>query len=174
MKCHWLLLVSLAGFALSAEAAPPDAAINRAVARLSVRLSGGIANPDPATVEYIVSTKQVAAFFILHDPGGGNGTSEIIAFFSPSRDDGHRRPASYRLLAYTQIGSDGSREFQADSGIVHNGRIELEGAAHLPKDPLCCPSQAIRSSFTVKNGHVVERALAPDYSFKRTAAGGLH
>ncbi len=170
MKYLCLLLISFSAFASSAEAAPPNAALNRAVAELSTRLSDGVADPDPATTQYFINKKQTAAFFILHDPSGGNATSEIIAFFAPSRAAGHLPLAQlhYRLLAYRQIGSGATREFQASSGKVHSGRLELTGAAYRKKDAMCCPSLSIRSSFTVKNGHVSEQPLAPNYALKRT------
>ena len=175
MRYLWLVLVSFSVFASSAEAAPPDAALSRAVAQLSARLSDGAADPDLATVEYSVSTEQTATLFFLHDPSGGNATSQIIAFFAPSRADGRKRLAlaRYRLLAYRQIGSNSSRLFRANSGIVHNGRLELEGAAYLPKDAMCCPSRTLRSSFAVKNGHVAEQPLAPNYALKRTVRDEL-
>src|SRR5579863_10019476 len=105
------------------------------------------------------SNEDAVAIFSVEGFDGGNDDHQYLAFFEAidinPEMSGQNRP--FRLVAVTQIGGRGWREF--DNQLIKqigNDFITLNGRKYGAGDAMCCPSVPIRVTFRIKNGIISE------------------
>lgn len=157
------MLLLLALLASPCRASEPDAGLRQSVKLLATLVSDGYAQLDDARIDSVQSSPAgpVAVFFSLQGPAKGNGTWQYLAFFEQNEAIGPDiRPSSrYRLVAFMQVGSRGSRLFDPDTASFQGDTVTVSGAAYGRGDAMCCPSVAVHSAFRVSNGVVVEQSV---------------
>jgi len=64
------------------------------------------------------------------------------------------RGSKFELVTSAEVGGKGERgvEFNA----IKNGKILLNTDEYLPDDPMCCPSSKGRTTYSLKNGKLIE------------------
>ena len=155
------ILVMLSFLATPVLAATPDKDLRVAVEKLAALVSDGYAQLYAEQLASVSSNSShsVAVFFTLEGPRKGNGSWQFLAFFEHNEAIASDEPpsSSYRLVAFRQVGSRGTRFFEPGTASFHNGVLAVSGMAMGPRDAMCCPSVPVRSVFKVQDGAVVEQ-----------------
>jgi hypothetical protein len=155
------VLVMLSFITTPVLATPPDKNLQVAVKQLAALVSDGYAKLYAEKLAPISSNSShsVAVFFTLDGPAKGNGSWQFLAFFEHNEavDPSEPPSPSYRLVAFRQVGSRGTRFFEPATASFRNGILTVSGWAMGPSDAMCCPSVPVRSEFKVQNGAVAEQ-----------------
>jgi hypothetical protein len=157
------LVVSVAAVAVAAPQSKTP--IQKDIEKLVALYSDGFATSYPKYwhIEFGKifggSREDAVAIFSIEGFDGGNDDHQYLAFFEAvdmePAVNGKNRP--FRLVAVTQIGGRGWREFDYQK-VKQLGAnfVTLNGQAYGPKDAMCCPSVPIQVTFHIKNCTISE------------------
>lgn len=91
--------------------------------------------------------EDIAALYTLESFCCGNSYQFYLAVFLKSG-------AGFKLAASEKVGGKGERG--VDFNAIKGARILLKTDEYLPGDPMCCPSGKGSTTYTLKNGKLVE------------------
>jgi hypothetical protein len=157
------LVVSVATIALPSP--QPKTVIQKDIEKLVALYSDGFVTSYPKYwhIEFGKifggSREDATAIFSIEGFHGGNDDHQYLALFEAvdvaPTVSGKNRP--FRLVAVTQIGGRGWREFDSDHiQAFGTNFVTLNGQAYGPKDAMCCPSVPIQVTFHIKNCTISE------------------
>lgn len=95
--------------------------------------------------------EDIAVLYTLESFCCGNNYQFYLAVFL-------KEGSGFKLIASENVGGKGNREIGFNK--IKGGKILLNTFEYLPKDGMCCPSAKGRTSYSLKNGKLIENGQA--------------